>query len=31
MILEALDKGDIDVLIGTHALIQNNVNFKILD
>ncbi|QGT99073.1 ATP-dependent DNA helicase RecG [Candidatus Syntrophocurvum alkaliphilum] len=28
MILEALDKGDIDVLIGTHALIQNNVNFK---
>ncbi len=28
MILEALEKGDIDILVGTHALIQDNILFK---
>lgn len=27
-ILEGLQNGDIDILIGTHALIEDNVNFK---
>lgn len=27
-VLERIEQGDVDIIVGTHALIQNNVNYK---